>query len=127
MHWSDAYVGRRYDSDTYDCGDLARDVAWDRFGLCLEFPAHASRPDRLESEIRALETSFAEKVGTPSDGEPVLLYHRGYAAHIGVAAHINGEWHCLHNLKGMGVVRERMSRLEHCPGGGIAGYYRWKR
>ena len=128
-HWSEAYLGRVLHPLEYDCLDLAVEVARQELGLTLTPPPHAARPwdpHERAKQIATLGDAFAERVAAPVEGHPILLYAHGVPAHIGVATVVNGQWQGLHNLRGMGVVLEPLSRLRIDPQGGIEGFYRWK-
>ncbi|EAS43635.1 hypothetical protein C9J48_01570 [Photobacterium profundum] len=128
MHWSEKYIGRNFDPLTYDCLDLAVDVARDELKLKIISPEHADRPIENQEQGAAINTmkhDFAIRVDEPIEGHPVILYDRGVPSHIGVATFVNGQWQCLHNLTGMGVVMERMSRMRIDAHGGVEGFYKW--
>ncbi|MGF1792908.1 hypothetical protein L4D21_20125 [Photobacterium profundum] len=113
---------------TYDCLDLAVDVARDELKLKIISPEHADRPIENQEQGAAINTmkhDFAIRVDEPIEGHPVILYDRGVPSHIGVATFVNGQWQCLHNLTGMGVVMERMSRMRIDAHGGVEGFYKW--
>ncbi|MGF1873755.1 hypothetical protein L4D77_00220 [Photobacterium frigidiphilum] len=129
MHWTEKYLGRVFDPLIYDCLDLAVEVANNEFHLSITSPEHALRPidnGGQATTIALMKDDFALRVSEPIEGHPVILYDRGEPSHIGVAAFVNGQWQCLHNLVGMGVVMERMSLVRLDAGGGIEGFYQWR-
>lgn len=129
-HWSDAYVGRSYDADSFDCSDLAKTVARDVLGKSVALPAqHARSPFGRNTQIRAYRDDIAERVAEPQDAQPVLLLARGRLQHIGVMCQIAGGWWVLHADDGFGeVIRQRLRRggVDTVDGCVVEGYYRWK-
>lgn len=129
MHWTEKYIGRVFDPLTYDCLDLAVEVANNEFNLFITSPEHVLRPINNGEQAQTIELmkhDYAIRIDEPVEGHPVVLFDRGEPSHIGVATFVNGQWQCLHNLAGMGVVMERMSRMRIDAGGGIEGFYQWR-
>lgn len=130
-HWSDAYVGREYSADDFDCSDLAQTVASEVLGRTVHLPPHHARtPFGRNVQIRAYRDDLAARVSAPSDGHPVVLLARGRMQHLGVMCWIGGAWWVLHADDGFGeVIRQRLRRgngVDSVDGCVVEGYYEWK-
>ena len=135
-HWTEAYLGRRWQEGVYDCADLVRDVARDRLGLEIALPSEREWRRMPSGRIAELGAAWAIPTISPSEHDVVLMRVRGsrrsLGSHIGVYAAVDGAgigkrcpW-VLHCLAGPGVIfhpltpaRLAQVHLE------LVGYYRW--
>ncbi len=125
-HWSDAYIGRPYVVDEFDCAALAAEVARDRFGVAVCLPQRAAGLRATSQQIDELQDDFAEPIDRPQEGCPVLMRCRGRLSHVGVYCEIGGEPWVLHAMKNAGhVVRHRLRDLARV-NLDVVGYFRWK-
>ena len=132
-HWSDAYVGRTYVEDEFDCADLARSVQAEVFDHELHLPAERwyaglSGPQKLQAmhdQLQACQRDVATPTDAPREGDAVLLVSRGRIDHIGIYCLIGGEPWVLHATSGANqVVRTRLRQLD-LYGYKVEGFYRW--
>lgn len=128
MHWSTKYIGLRYNREHFDCLDFAVEVARVELNLNIDSPPHINRPQgsrERASMILSECLDYAERVSTPVEGHPIILFSNNHPSHIGVAAYVDGCWQCLHNTRGNGVICQPISRIERDFKTGIEGFYRW--
>lgn len=135
MHWSQEYVGMRYEPGVFDCGALVEKVQREVFSRNIVAP---SDRDYLEAEgvlgkframsdqIQRLKDSYVIPTDAPVDGDAILLKVRGYFQHLGLLCVIGGDKWILHasDLHGQ-VVLHRLRELE-IRGMTVEGYYKWK-
>ncbi len=128
MHWAEAYVGRAYVEDRFDCAHLVVEVMRKRFGRDIALPAHAAGLRNRDAQIAALRGEFAEPTRSPVEGDAVLMRaagrRRALGHHIGVWCNIAGAPHVLHCLKGIGVCLHPIRALGR-HGLETTGVYRW--
>ena len=127
-HWTEAYLGRPWIKDEYDCADLVRDVALDRLGIDVVLPSERQwrrlRPER----IAEMGASWAMPAPVPAEHDVVLMRlwgGRGWlGSHIGIAAIVGARPWVLHNIEGAGVVFNPIAAIArvHLR---LEGYYRW--
>lgn len=127
MHWSDRYLNRPYVPQVGDCAALAALVAREVLGIVPDLPdSHEDTLRAQAAQIARVKADFADRVGQPVEGHPVLLTSRGDLFHIGVMCQLAGEWWVLHADKSFGaVIRQRlraMTMIDYK----IEGFYRWK-
>lgn len=122
-HWSDAYLGRPYLRDSYNCADMAIEVQQREFGRALD--VIGAHPAGGLAQAEAVEAAIGERlrrVDSPVDGDVVLLRSKGQLRHLGVYCAIGGGM-VLHACRRAGVVRTALRdlpaiRME------VAGFYR---
>lgn len=133
-HWTGPYVGRRYATGVFDCGELARVVNREVFCREIRLPAGREYLDAegtlakfraMAWQIERCKDDVAVRVDAPEDGDGVLLVSRGYCQHIGVHAAIAGERWVLHASDGSGQVQLQRERDLPMRGLRVEGYYRW--
>ena len=129
MHWSDHWLGRRYDERTYNCSHFLADVLAARFGLDLGLPDPAPSLRARDRQVAAvLAMHCRPRTGSPQEGDIVLAWARGRRAdvghHSGVLVLPGGEKMVLHNLAGVGACRHPLIDL---PAHGLVldGIYQW--
>ena len=127
-HWSDHWLGRRYDRERYNCSHFLVDVLAERFGLDLDLPDAATSlrgRDRQVAEVLSLHCRPADD---PREGDIVLAMAHGRRAdmghHSGVLVCPDGEPMVLHCMAGLGSCRHPLHTL---PDRGLVldGIYRW--
>jgi len=130
-HWAEAYVGRPYIEGRFDCADLVVEVARERFGRIIRFPAHGAGVREWDAQIAALKDDFARPLGpreTPREGDGVLMRMTGRTRapghHIGLWCDVAGTPHVLHCLKRIGSCLHALGALER-HGLEMMGVYRW--
>lgn len=126
-HWAEAYVGRPYIDDEFDCAHLVELVLREQFGRVLQLPKeHASDYRAQQRQIAGEKADFAERTDSPVEGDGVLILSRGRAEHLGVYCMIHGLPWVLHNYRAAGHVC--LHRLVNLPAQGMSleGVYRWK-
>lgn len=118
---------RPYDSNGFDCGDLARLVLYEVFGRDVAIPNARGVGPFADS---ALVNKCCEEIGIPTDeprdGDAVVMIGRGRLAHVGVYYKVDGEAWVLHNSReAKQVVRHRIRDL---PGTGLKleRFYQWR-
>lgn len=130
MAWTDAYIGRPWVKDEYDCAVLLQDVARDRLGIEVVLPSERAwrrlPPDRLAE----LGADWARPAAPPLEEHDIALMkikgHRAsLGSHLGVLAKVGG-LRVLHNLEGIGVLLTPLAKL---PGLGLelVEWHRWIR
>lgn len=125
-HWSDAYIGRPYVVDEFDCAALAAEVAHAHFGQSVTLPQRAAGLRGTSRQIDDLQDDFAEPISEPQEGCPVLMRCRGTLSHVGVYCEIAGEPWVLHAMRNAGhVVRHRVRDLPRV-NLEVVGYFKWK-
>ncbi len=128
MHWAEAYVGRAYVEDRFDCAHLVAEVLRERFGRDIALPSHATGVRGRDAQIAALKGTFAAETVTPIEGDAVLMRaagrRRGLGHHIGIWCDIAGTPHVLHCLKGIGACLHPLRALGR-HGLETTGVYRW--
>lgn len=134
MHWSWAYVGRRYVDGEFDCGELARLVQKEVFGKdvaiatergYLKAEGTLAKFRAMSAQIAAELPSCCEPTTLPREGDGVLLVTRGHAQHVGVYCFIAREPWVLHaSDSSRQVVLTRIRDLA-VRGMRVEGYYRW--
>lgn len=124
-HWSDAYMGREWSAETFNCADLAIEVERDVFDRQVNIAgAHVDSPREMHRAISEQLEGAAMETDHPKDGDGVLL-RNGSLRHVGVACEIAGEIFVLHNVRHAGVVRHRVRDLDRY-GFNIEGFYAWR-
>ena len=130
-HWAEAYVGRAYIEDRFDCTDLVVEVLRERFGCVITLPTHATGVRSRDAQIAALKGSFARPLGpgeTPREGHGVLMRAAGrrrvVGHHIGLWCYIADGPYVLHCLKGIGTCLHPIRALGR-HGLEATGVYRW--
>ena len=128
-HWSDAWLGRLYDEETYNCSHFLAEVLSGQFGLDLNLPdAAASLRGRDRQVAQVLTMRCAPVQGERHEGDIVLALAHGRRAevghHSGVLVLPGSEPMVLHCMAGMGSCRHPLSEL---PARGLIvhGVYRW--
>lgn len=127
MHWTDAFIGREYVPEEYDCVHLVVEVQKRIYGKTIEIPVERETNFiRLSKQIDQHLETFYEQVTEPQDGDMVLMKCRGRLNHTGVYVVINGTAYVLHNLRNiMSVALHRVRELERY-GLIVDSYYRVK-
>ena len=129
-HWTEAYLGRRWQEGVYDCADLVRDVARDRLGIEVALPSEREWRRMPSRRIAELGAEWAIPTISPSEHDVVLMRVRGsrrsLGSHIGVYAPVGRTGWVLHCLAGAGTIFHpltpaRLAQL-HLE---LVGYYRW--
>lgn len=128
-HWSQKYVGRRYDATTYNCTHLVAEVARRHLGLSVILPDQQEWRGTDPADVAQLGFDYAEEVSTPSEFDVVLMRLRGrrrtVGSHIGIHSMVADQAWVLHNIERMGVTFVPESRLQSMFLERV-GYYRWK-
>jgi hypothetical protein len=125
-HWTTQFIGRPYIPGIADCMNLAEQVANEVLSINPGIPTTHETSLRGQAEqLSRLKDSFAVRVDTPIDAQPVLFVARGRLYHCGVVALISSETWVLHadSLAGMVVCQ----RLRDMPRWAYVfeGWYRW--
>jgi hypothetical protein len=122
-HWSDAYLGRPYVPESFNCGDMAIDVQQQVFRRALEVVGAHPRGRGAQTEaIEAALMAHVVPVEVPIDGDVVLLWNKGRRRHVGVYCALAGGM-ILHACVKAGVVRTAVRDL-HLINMAVEGYYR---
>jgi len=119
-HWYTKYIGRPYELNVYDCAHLVEEVLRNEFSFDITLPQHNTAPDvkaacSLIDKYKS-ETDFVE-VTDPQEGDVILMRKMGLL-HLGVYFDIIGVPHVLHNLANVGVIAEKIRRVN------VIGFYR---
>lgn len=125
-HWTENYIGRRYEKNVYDCASLVMDVQRDVFGR--DVPDYGTRPDLRSAQHALLAEEAARltrRVDVPHEGDAVQILVSGTITHVGVYVNIDGEGWVLHNIKKLGVILTRVRDLARYSWR-LEGYYAWK-
>lgn len=129
-HWSMKWLGRAFVPEKYDCLDFVQDVLRTDRGKEIRIP-----PRRRGTTVRIMASGIAQlggEVAVPrrdavQEFDAVLMKPCGTRItgyHIGLAALVEGVWHVLHCVEGLGSVLYPASTIHH-HGWEIEGYYRW--
>lgn len=127
----DRFIGIPYSARHMDCADLALLVQRELFGR--EVALAGKRPRPLDgatqaSAIAAYQNQLAVPIGTPQDGDLVLMREPGktLAGHIGTYFFTNYQAHVLHTAAWM-QGGSSLHRLQDLPGLGLTveGFFRW--
>lgn len=127
-HWTEAYVGLRYDKRSLDCAQLVERVLAERFGRQVRLPT--DRPEsgsarELMGTIEQHLDAYVRRTDAPREGDMVLMRGAGYLDHLGLYTEVGGEARVLHAF-----IRARqvcLHRLRDLAGVGleVEGVYRW--
>lgn len=125
-----AFVGRPYVPEVYDCSHLARDVRHALFGLGLNVPeVNPGGAAGQRRVINALRDELAVQISAPQPGCVALLSEptaAGDLLHIGTVGMSLGEVWVLHNSAKLGSAHlQRLTALQRY-GMRLEGYYAWK-
>ena len=119
------FVGIPYDAQTMDCADLVVMVQRELFGRDVHLPNGRERGTRGQVAIGGKVGQYATRTDAPMDGDLVLMYERGRAAHAGVYFTLAHEPWVLHASEKTGCsVLHRMRDLPSF-GAAIEGVYAW--
>ena len=131
VHWTDAYVGRRYVEGRHDCVDLVATVLRKHFARVWRPPPRAEGVRARDAQVAALAGEHARPLGpgeTARDGDGVLMRaagrRRGIGHHIGLYVALPAGPSVLHCQRGLGTVLQPLAGLE-TRGLEVAGLYRW--
>jgi len=125
------FVGRPHRADSYDCADLAIDVAREIFSREVVLPAARPRPQGQRGQavaIQAMADELAFEVAEPVDGDLVLMQSAGQdlPGHIGTYFFLNYQPYVLHTSVSLGYASlHRLSALSMLSLR-VVGFYRWK-
>lgn len=121
-----AYVGREYCPQTYDCAHLAADVQADLFGRHVGLPGvHPGGHAGQRRLILSMRDELAARIAVPFPGCAVMLAE-GDLLHIGTVALRFGEPWVLHNSAKLGSAQfQSLADLQRF-GMRLEGYYAWK-
>lgn len=126
VHWSDQYVGKPCNPVTYDCAEFAKDVLHNKFNKYITIPSRADTLRGLSKQIESLKEDYAYPVGTPQEGDGVLMMGRGRLDHIGIYCEINNIPYVIHAMRNCKqVVLTRIRDLDKI-GLTFQGYWRWR-
>lgn len=125
-HWTDHYIGQRYEAGVADCVSLAERVANDVLGVHPGIPlSHETGLRGQAEQLARLKWQFAERVEEPIDAQPVLFVARGRFYHCGVVALIAEETWVLHNDQSAGMaVCQRLRDMTRWAYQ-LEGFYKW--
>lgn len=122
-HWTDSYLGIKYDSLLYDCWAHFIQVQKEQFGIVglgdivniSHFPNHDDAVDYIKTNPK-IRNSW-EEVSSPLEGDAILFGYENSATHIGTF--VNSHWHkgVLHCSKKHGVILTNMQSIRNCAGG----------
>ncbi|TGV09714.1 hypothetical protein E4695_04185 [Alcaligenaceae bacterium 429] len=125
------FVGRPHIADSYDCADLAVEVARELFARDVVLPTHRPRPHGQRGQalaIQAMANDLAFEVTEPVDGDLVLMQSAGQElpGHIGTYFFVNYQPHVLHTSVALGQAS--LHKLTALPAFSlrVVGFYRWK-
>lgn len=125
------FIGRPHMAESYDCADLAVEVAREIFSREVALPAVRPRPQGLRGQgvaIRAMADELAFEVAEPVDGDLVLMQSAGQElpGHIGTYFFVNYQPHVLHTSVALGQAS--LHKLTALPAFSlrVVGFYRWK-
>ncbi len=128
-HWSDAWLGRLYDEETYNCSHFLAEVLSRQFGLDLDLPPPAASLRGRDKQVAQVLTLRCARVrGEHREGDIVLAIAHGRRAevghHSGVLVLPGAEPMVLHCMAGLGSCRHPLNEL---PARGLIvhGLYRW--
>ena len=110
-HWSEKYVGKRWQRGVYDCASLAIEVQKDEFGRVIELPVERRHYPNIELSalIDLHKADMAVRIEHPVEGDVVLMLDNNRLNHIGTYIVIGKVPYVLHNLQKAGVVIHRLS------------------
>lgn len=119
------YIGLPYDSESFDCADLAALVQREIFGKVLSLPGRRQRVAAPSAAINRYRDELARPIerGQLRDGDIVIMRAGGF--HVGTVVFISGMAWALHASATIG--HSVLHRLVDLPAFGlhIEGYYRW--
>ncbi|MDR7193357.1 NlpC/P60 family protein [Luteimonas terrae] len=119
------YTEIPYCEDTFDCADCVVLVERDLFGREVTLPNGRPRGARGQAALGELSKPYGVRTDAPNDGDLVLMFERGRAAHVGVYFHLAHEGWVLHcNERNGCSVLHRVRDLPDF-GAPIEGYYTW--
>ncbi|AWG34025.1 hypothetical protein [Alcaligenes phenolicus] len=125
------FIGRPHMAESYDCADLAVEVARELFAREVALPAVRPRPQGQRGQgvaIRAMADELAFEVAEPVDGDLVLMQSAGQElpGHIGTYFFVNYQPHVLHTSVALGQAS--LHKLTALPAFSlrVVGFYRWK-
>lgn len=125
------FIGRPHMAESYDCADLAMDVARELFDRHVVLPTHRPRPQGQRGQSAAIQAIFgtvAFEITEPADGDLVLMQSTGQAlpGHIGTYFFVNYQPHVLHTSVALGYAS--LHKLTALPALNlrVVGFYRWK-
>lgn len=118
-----AYVGRAYIPDLYDCGHFYVDLQRDVFGRSISIP-HTHRKGRMgqAAQIRKVRDGAFTRIDEPEHGCAVLMV-AGDIWHIGTMFRYNGTWWICHNSRAIGGVA--LQKIRDLRGQRIEGFYKY--
>jgi len=125
------FIGKPHHADSYDCADLAIDVAREIFSREVALPAARPRPQGQRGQavaIHAMADELAFEVAEPVNGDLVLMQSAGQElpGHIGTYFFLNYQPYVLHTSVSLGYAS--LHRLSALPmlSLRVVGFYRWK-
>jgi len=127
MHWSEAYVGKIYIPNVYDCGHNTEEIQNDVFHRGVYLPARWDDDlSILTEQINDEQRNYAKQVDSPYEGDVILMKSiSGNINHIGTVFFIGPTEYVIHNVKSIGSVviskARDLKRFGFIP----EGYYRW--
>jgi len=125
-----AYVGREYIPELYDCMHLHSDVQSDLFGRQIALPAkHPGGRAGQRTLILSMRENLATRIMVPFPGCAVLLSEPtpdGELLHIGAVALRLGEPWVLHNSAKLGSAHLQTLAELQSYGMRFEGYFAWK-
>ena len=131
VHWTDAYVGRRYVAGRHDCVDLVVTVLREHFSRVWRPPPRAEGVRARDAQVAALAGEHARALGPGEiarDGDGVLMRaagrQRGIGHHIGLYVALSTGPATLHCQRHLGTVLQPLAGLP-ARGLEVVGLYRW--
>lgn len=126
-----SFIGRPHIAESYDCADLAVEVARELFARDVALPTHRPRPQGQRGQsaaIQAMADDLAFEITEPANGDLVLMQSTGQTlpGHIGTYFFVNYQAHVLHTSVALGYAS--LHKLTALPALNlrVVGFYRWK-
>jgi len=111
-HWAAEYIGQPWVSGDYDCWVFFREIQKKHFRVDVPI-VDIDSTDLMQVARRFrddTERGRWRKVGTPQDGDAVLMSHSRFPSHIGVWVDVDGGG-VLHCQERTGVVFQKQQDL----------------
>ncbi len=126
-----SFIGRPHIVESYDCADLAVEVARELFARDVALPTARPRPQGQRGQgvaIRAMAGELAFEVTEPVPGDLVLMQSAGQElpGHIGTYFFVNHQAHVLHTSVTLGYASLHKLRALPAFNLRVVGFYRWK-
>lgn len=127
-HWTERWIGWRYEEGSRECGDFVAMALEREFGRRIVLPRASTLRDRDRLVAAHLGELARPLDRPPAEGDGVLMRARGRRAvghHIGLWCAPDGEPSVLHAIAALGGVLHPLAGL-HVAGLEVVGLYAWR-